>query len=254
MKIFNINPNRNIGRVLFIVEGLRTEFFILTKIFTKLFDYTCEKLDRENRYWKYASKTNPNSSVFVINPEESNLSHIDSSNQYLDTLFATLIEKYGFPVDKAAIFYIFDRDPNSTKHSIVLELLNKLQNSRDNEMERQGLLLLSYPSLESYTLSNFIPDSCQYQFKLGSDLKKYLDQEKIYQNKINQGSIIKATHEMFNYFDKESITFESLDNFGETNLQIFNVQEDFYQKKKAYRLLSLLSVAFLDLGLIEIID
>ncbi|MFA6013202.1 MAG: hypothetical protein WC799_24650 [Desulfobacteraceae bacterium] len=252
MKKFKINSNRSIGRVLFIVEGLRTEFYILKKIFAGLFDYTYEKLDRNNRYWKYTSKANPNSSVFAINPEESNLSHINSANEYLDNIFLSLIETYDFPVDKASIFYIFDRDPNSTKSSLTLELLNRLQNSRDNGMERQGLLLLSYPSIESYTASNFISESCGMSFQLGSELKKYLNHEKIIQNKIDHDSIIFATREMFNYFGKESIVFDSLDDFGKTNLQVFNVQEDFHQKNNAYRLLSLLSIAFLDLGLIEI--
>jgi hypothetical protein len=252
METFKINSTKSIGRVLFIVEGLKTEFFILKKIFVDLFDYTYEKRDRNDRYWKYTSRKNPNSSVFVINPEESNLSHIDSANEYLDNLYSTLIETYHFPVDKAAIFYIFDRDPNSTKHSLILELLNRLKNSRDNGLERQGLLLLSFPSIESYTASNFISGSCGLCFQLGSELKRYLDDKQIIHNKINHDSVIFAAREMFGYFEKEAIDFDGLDDFGKANLRIFNTQENFHQKNKTYRLLSLLSAAFIDLGLIEI--
>lgn len=37
----------------------------------------------------------------------------------------------------------------------VVELLKKFCNSRDNGYEMQGLLLLSYPSVESFIISCF---------------------------------------------------------------------------------------------------
>ncbi|WP_303797281.1 hypothetical protein [Ruminococcus flavefaciens] len=74
---------------------------------------------------------------------------------FLDNLFKELIEKYDFDIDNAAIFYIYDRDDRSnTDNAFIENLLSKLGNSRDNpDYGRQGLLLLSYPSIESFTLS-----------------------------------------------------------------------------------------------------
>ena len=37
-----LNKNKRIGKVLFIVEGEKTEFLILRKIFTSIFDYQLE--------------------------------------------------------------------------------------------------------------------------------------------------------------------------------------------------------------------
>lgn len=37
-----LNKNKRIGKVLFIVEGEKTEFLILRKIFTTIFDYQLE--------------------------------------------------------------------------------------------------------------------------------------------------------------------------------------------------------------------
>lgn len=43
-----------------------------------------------------------------------------------------------------------------------------------------------------------------------------------------------------------------LDDFFETNQKIINYQEENFNKNNGYKLLSLLCIAFIDLGLIEI--
>lgn len=222
-KVIFADNNKRIGKVLFIVEGIKTEINILHRIFTKIFDYQYEKLDRLDRYRPYNKKDNPLSSIFVINTEESNIKYIDDASGYLDNLFTKLINDYKFPVDKAAIFYIFDRDNYSnTNENLVVDLINRLGNSRESndEYDRQGLLLLSYPSIESFTASNYIKNSFN------------LEIEKAIKN----------------------IGIESydLDNFKDTNLKIYNYEENHYRKTKKYKLLSLLCAALLDLGLIAI--
>lgn len=169
--------NKRIGKVLFIVEGIKTEINILHKIFTNVFDYQYEKLDRLDRYRPYNKKENSTSSIFVINTEESNIKDIKDANGYLDDLFIKLINERNFPVDKATIFYIFDRDNKSnTDRTIIEELLYKLNNSTESneDFDRQGLLLLSYPSIESFTASNYIKDCFNIELETGNELKKYL--------------------------------------------------------------------------------
>lgn len=96
----------------------------------------------------------------MINAEESNIKFIDRDNEFLDNLFVELIENYDFDVDNAAIYYIFDRDNQSnTDAEFIRNLLTVLVNSRDNAYARQGMLLLSYPSIEAFTFSNFVDDS-----------------------------------------------------------------------------------------------
>lgn len=144
-----LNKDKSIGKVLFIVEGGKTEPYLLHRIFCNILDYQLETILRDKGYRKYNSKENATSQVFVINAEESNIKFIDRDNEFLDNLFAELIENYDFDVDNAAIYYIFDRDNQSnTDAGFIRNLLTVLVNSRDNAYARQGMLLLSYPSFD----------------------------------------------------------------------------------------------------------
>ena len=255
MSNIQINKNKKIGKVLFIVEGIKTEINILYKIFTNIFDYQYEKLDRLDKYKPYNKKDNPTSSIFVINTEESNIKDIKDANGYLDNLFIRLIDEYNFPVDKATIFYIFDRDNKSnTNPEIIEELLTKLSNSRESndDFDKPGLLLLSYPSIESFTTSNYIQNSFEIELETGTELKQYLHEQKVSYQNINDYTLKLAVEEMqkaLNIIDIEDI---DLDNFKDTNIKVFNYQEDYYSKFKKYRIFSLLCVALIDLGLISI--
>lgn len=110
--MIELNTKKSIGRVLFIVEGSRTEFVILRKIFCDILKYEyVEK--RRNQSDTFVSRNNSHSKVAVINTKESNITDITDSEQYLDNLFEMLNDKYDFPVDQSAIYYLFDRDPKS---------------------------------------------------------------------------------------------------------------------------------------------
>ena len=87
-----LNKDKSIGKVLYIVEGGKTEPYILHKLFTKVFDYQVEMIIRDKGYRKYNSKENATSQVFIINAEESNIQYIKKDNQFLNSLFAELIE------------------------------------------------------------------------------------------------------------------------------------------------------------------
>ncbi|RAU97141.1 hypothetical protein DQG13_19440 [Paenibacillus sp. YN15] len=253
MTTIHIHKDKNIGKILLVVEGERTEFYLLHKIFTQVFDYQYEKLDRMNRYQKYNDKDGIPSSIFVVNSEQSALSTVSNSNDYLDTLFERLIEEYKFPVDRAAIYYLFDRDVKSnTDARHIANLIRLLANARDNGMERQGLLLLSYPCIESFTASAFIDDVFDQEFELGKQLKQYLDMCKHNQSRLDEASLIHAVAEMSRAFAQLGIASYDLDHFSDTNLFIFERQELNYAANHKYRLLSLLCIMLLDLGLIEL--
>ena len=252
MKKLVINKDKNIGQVVFIVEGASTEFYILHKIFTKIFDYQYEAIKRNKPYKKYNSKVNPLSRVIVINTEESNIKFIDKDNDYLNNLFENLIDSYKLDINNAAIYYIFDRDVHSnTDSEFIRDLLSKLKNSRENDdYYMQGLLLLSYPAIESFTLSNFDDNSYKSEFETGDELKHHLHKQKMFQGRINEESIIKSV-EQFELAIKElGIDFYDIDDFFETNMDVFKYQEKFYAEHGKYKALSLLCVAFLDLQLI----
>ena len=101
-----LNKDKHIGRVLFIVEGSRTEFSILRQIFCNLLGYSyVEK--RRNRPTYFESSNDRFSKIGVINTQESNICDISENEDYLDEVFDTLCDQYQFPVDQSAIYYLF---------------------------------------------------------------------------------------------------------------------------------------------------
>lgn len=249
-----LNKDKSIGKVLYIVEGGKTEPYILHRLFTKVFDYQVEMIIRDKGYHKYNSKENATSQVFVINAEESNIKNIDKDNEFLDNLFGELIENYDFDIDNSAMFYLFDRDNQSNADpEMVKRLIASLTNSRENKNYlRQGLLLLSYPSIESFTLSNFSKDSFSEKFKVGDDLKTFLHEKNINHQNITDETFVSATEELFKAFSDMDIDNYDIDNFGDCNMDIFNYEETAFSQEELYRALSLVCISLIDLGLIEL--
>lgn len=251
-----INKDKSIGRVLFIVEGGKTEFTLLRRIFCNVlgYEYIEKRRDKANFF---RSRNISTSKIAVINTEASNISDICDENCYLDSVFETLISEYDFPVDKAAIYYIFDRDPKSNVDvPLIKKLISQLKNAYENEDGlRGGLLLLSYPCIESYVVANFIDDTHLIEFAIGEEAKAFVagKNTEIQYNKITEDTVKKAASEMMKYIEAEQITFD-IDDMGHTNSEVFEKQETRYSKNSTYKLVSLLSVALIDLGIIEIED
>lgn len=213
-----------------------------------------ERILRDKGYHKYNSKENPTSQVFVINAEESNIKYIAKDNEFLNNLFRELIENYDFDVDNAAIYYIFDRDSQSNTDTKFIEtLIDELGNARDNNgYNRQGMLLLSYPSIEAFTLSNFEKNSFEKKFKLGKDIKKYLHDNGYNQQHISDKTLLDATKELMVACEKMNVLELNVDEFQVCNKKIYNYEEYEYFESELYRILSLLCISFIDLGLLEI--
>lgn len=255
MKV-QLNKGKSIGKVLYIVEGDSTEPYILQKIFTEIFDYQVERILRKAGYSVLNSKEIRTSQVFVINTEQSNIKYIDKDNEYLNNLFRELIEEYDFDVDNAAIYYLFDRDYRSNKNPEFIKMMLKvLQNARENESyDRQGLLLLSYPAIESFTLANFKEDSFDEKFALGKILKRHLHEQKFNQSNITDETLMFAIEEVFKAFNKMKLTNYDIDAFGDCNCDIFDFEENAFAMEKVYNVLSLVGISLIDLGLVEVIE
>lgn len=253
--MFSIHPDKRIGKVLFIVEGSKTEFLLIHKIFCNLFHYTYieKKRNTPSSYIKYINGKDEFSEIAVINTEESNIKFISDPNKYLDSIFELLIDQYHFPIDQAAIYYIFDRDAESnTNPNLICNYIQTLKNPYENDdyMEA-GQLLLSYPSIESYIVSNFIDDTESLSYKLGSDVKHFIGQHKEIQlNKISESTLLHAAQEFLTFLSKQNMTCE-VDDFSETSLEVFQLQELLYNNNGTYLLFSMFTLALLQLGLIE---
>ncbi len=247
-----LNKDKHIGRVLFIVEGSHTEFSILRRIFCNLLGYSyIEK--RRNRPTYFTSAQDRFSQVAVINTQESNIRDISENESYLDDVFDALREQYQFPVDQSAIYYLFDRDPKSNTDSALIErYISSLADPYENEDGyKAGQLLLSYPSIESYIISNFKDDAAALRFPLGRDAKAYVGANNdIQTNKISEETLIHAAHEFLKYLEQEQIAFD-IDAFQPASKTIFSKQEAEYLSGAGFRVFSMMTLAFLQMGILE---
>lgn len=244
--------NKRIGKILFIVEGGKHEFSLIKKIFCDILGYKrIEK--RRTKATYYVSKTDSHSIVAVINTKTSNIESINEK-KYLDTIYTELIEQYSFDVTNAAIYYIFDRDSESnTNVELILKLIKTLKNSRENEDNMMGgMLILSYPSIEAFEVSNFVDDTYKIKARLGADVKELIaeNSKKISINKINEETLIHACTELKKYMETRKIKFD-IDDYLEINMNTFREEEGYYKKNNTYFLLSLMSCVLLDLGILR---
>lgn len=248
-----LNKNKPIGRVLFIVEGSQNEFSILRRIFCNLLGYSyIEK--RRNKPSYFMSQLDSFSRVAVINTRESNIRDISENETYLDDVFNVLREQYHFPVEQSAIYYLFDRDPMSNTDSDLIEkYILSLANPYDNENGyKAGQLLLSYPSIESFVISNFKDNTSNLRFNLGKDAKSYIGENTYIQtNKISEKTLIKAANEFLNYLENEHIEFD-IDEFSRASHTVFKKQETEYLSGAGFRVFSMLTLAFLQMGILEL--
>lgn len=247
------NREKHIGRVLFIVEGSHTEFSILRQIFCNLLEYSyIEK--RRNRLTYFTSIRDRFSQVAVINTRESNIRDISENEAYLEDVFDVLRERYQFPVDQSAIYYLFDRDPKSNTNSLLIKkYICTLANPYDNDDGyKAGQLLLSYPSIESYIISNFKDETSTLRFQFGKDAKAYIGTNtEIQINKISEKTLLKAVSEFLKYLEGEQITFD-IDDFSKASYTVFTKQEMEYLSGSGFRIFSMLTLAFLQMGIIEL--
>lgn len=249
-----VNKEKRIGRVLFIVEGSRYEFSLLQKIFVGVFQY--EYLEkRRSRPARFISGTDKFSRIAVVNTRESNIKDITENEQFLDDVFEMLLKEYDYPVDQSAIYYLFDRDPESNNDSEqIRNYISILRNPYENDgFWRAGQLLLSYPSVESYTITAFDDKSDNLRFMLGKEAKQYIaGHTDIQLNKVDENALIKAAEYFLKYIDDMGVTLD-LDEFEGTSMAIFNQQDIDYCKEEGFRLFSMLTLSLLQLGLTEMI-
>ncbi len=265
--MIEINKDKHIGDVIFIVEGEKTEINLLKHIFTKIFNYKFISKVRNGKvtenisYFQGVDK----SCIVVVNTKTSAINSVlktdENGNIELDDFSEQLIYEltlnYNIQINKSAVFYLFDRDPKlNTNISEITNIMELLKNPYENENNLEGgLFLISYPAFESFITSNFENECCNTNFYLGKDLKNYNTSNKYMHNKITEDTLKKATENFLSYLNIENISFDNdldLDDFSKVNVEILNKQEKYCITNKGYRLVSLFIIVFLNLGLIKI--
>jgi len=249
---FNIIKEKEIGSVLYIVEGAKREFTILRTVFNKILGYKeIYGASRNGRnYYTYQKEEKSNSKIYIINTENSNIGTIIDENNFVERQLKEIKQsQFDFDYENIPIYYLFDCD-RKEDYEIIEKLLHSFNNSREPDMENQynsigGLLLLSYPSIESFIISNYEKDI--YNLKI-VDIKQYISNKKYNDNQLNMETLNNAFVEMIRTIMELDIVEFDIDNFKDTNEDIFAKEI----KEKKNILLSLLLMSFIDLGIIEI--
>ncbi len=266
-KHLKINTKKNIGTVIIIVEGEKDEFDLFKQIFVNILNYKYIERKRKYKTFKtydeFVMKGNENSRVIVLNAYNSNINTLDRNKDYLDKLYIDLYNELGIDVKNKSIYFIWDRDSKSNNYNDVKGLISKLGSANDNDTEMNGLLLLSYPAIQSYIISCYDEkteclkdiDLKEYIKKKGykvSNPNKYQNNKQGSNEEIDKAKIIKATKVMLKRLEEMHIDFKEtdLDNFSDISLKIFNKEENFYDNHKAYKMLSLISIMLIDLQII----
>lgn len=256
-KKFKLNKDKNIGSVLYIVEGERREINLLGYIFKDILKYDeVIGIDRTgNERIKYISKENKNSKVFIINSEQSNIQSI-ANTEFRDKQ-VKILKQYDdeFDYEDIPIYYIFDCDRINDKkviENIIKTYVNAREPSEENEYDSiGGMVLLSYPSIESFVISNFEEEMYKFHERFDfkeKTLKQYIGDNMYENHKMSIDTLSNAFLELINSLEKIDVSKINLDNTKEFNTEIFNYEQSVNNRY----MLSLLLISFVDLGIIEI--
>lgn len=249
--MLKINKNKRIGSVVFIVEGKNDEPKLLRDIFYKLLDYNIYRVDSLGNILKLVKKEDLYSRVAIVVNNKSQISSINSKNDYLDYVFRLLINN-NIDLYNSAIYYLFDRDYDSNKKEDIIELFEKFNNSRENDSyDLHGLLLLSYPCLEAFYLNG--NDDIK-QYSNGKDIKSHVRRNR-YRTNFNLEQLQCAVKEMLRVLNENiNCCFENkfLDDMSDFNKIVLNRQDNYHKEKQLYITLSMISISLIDLGIVEL--
>ena len=273
MKKYRIDKTKNIGNVIFVVEGGRpktggTELRLLKKIFADILEYEVQELRRGSEEF-IGHGQNPNFRVFALNLPKNQLTQL--TEDAMDELFCRLREEFHIKPEDCPIFYLYDRDVLSYKtNELRGNYVKKYTDPYGTDTGDQGQLLLSYPAIESYLLSCIKDNTVEVAFKLGQDAKVALtneistedcaDKTDIHLKTVDlvfsketekaEKRLIHSINEMDHGLEVLGIQSYDLDNLAPTLLEVYDYQQKKYKEEEVFSLLSLVGMALLELGVI----
>lgn len=273
MKKYKIDKTRNIGNVIFVVEGGRpetggTELRLLKKVFADILGYEVQELRRGSEEF-IGHGQNPNYRVFALNLPKNQLTQL--TEDALDELFCRLKEEFHIKPENCPIFYLYDRDVLSYKRNELRgKYVKKYTDPYGTDTGEQGQLLLSYPAIESYLLSCIKDNTVEMAFKLGTDAKATLTNEictedctekkdihlktvdLVFSNEMEkmENRLIHSINEMDNGLRKLGVQSYNLDDLAPTLLEVYDCQQQKYMEEDVFFMLSLVGMALLELGVI----
>lgn len=253
-KKYKIDKTRIIGNVIFVVEGGRpetggTELRLLKKIFADVLGYEVQELRRGTG--EFIGHGNKNKSrIFALNLPKNQLTQLTEDT--IDELFKRLKDEFRIKPEDCPIFFLYDRDYKSYKHNELRgRYVRRYTDPYANEKGDQGQLLLSYPSVESYLLSCVQEDVYKQKYFLGTDVKNEVGKIGFSEEEISKEEhILHAVSEMDKGLSALGYDAYELDSLGTTLLGVYEEQQKNIIECQKFSLLSLISMALLELGII----
>ncbi len=253
-KIYKIDKTKNIGNVIFVVEGGRsetsgTELRLLKSIFANILGYEVQELRRGCEEF-IGHGMNNSSRVFALNLPKNQLTQMNEDS--LDELFSRLKLEFNLKPEDCPVFYLYDRDYLSYKpNELRGKYVKKYTDPYANQTGDQGQLLLSYPSVESYLISCRQEEVFKQKYKLGKDVKPEVEKLNFTEENIStHEELIHATYEMNKGLNHFGIEDYNLDELAPTLLSVYDEQQKMIADEGKFSLLSLISMALLELGVI----
>ena len=277
MKKYKIDKTKNMGNVIFIVEGGRpetggTELRLLKKIFADILNYEVQELRRGSDEFIGYGK-NPQFRVFALNLPKNQLTQL--TEDALDLLFRRLREEFNIKPEDCPIFYLYDRDAKSYKRNeLRSRYVKKYTDPYSNEQGDQGQLLLSYPAIESFLLSCIKDNVFTSSALLGMDAKSMLTST-IYTDTISsktdlhlqtidtvfsddpptaENRLLHSVKEMDLGLNAMGISTYDLDHLAPVLMDVYDYQQKKYTEENLFSFFSLVGMAFLELGIIAEIE
>ena len=274
MKTYRIEKTKNVGNVIFVVEGGNsdtggTELRLLKKIFSDVLGYEVNELRRGSDEFICHGK-NPQYRVFALNLPKVQLTQLNEDA--LDALFVRLVEEFNIKPENCPIFYLYDRDVLSYhKNELRGKYVKRYTDPYGTDNGDQGQLLLSYPSIESFLVSCIEKETYKIACKLGQDAKNILGEklksednnDKAYdrfnavegvftdvQTEVEK-RLIHSVNEMDIGLETSGISSYDLDDLAPTLLAVYDFQQEKYNREDCFSFLSLVAMAFLELAVCQ---
>ena len=242
--MIKINKNKVIGEVIFVVEGRVDEANIIRDIFINLLGYKeIYYANDDASIKKFKHHTLNMNKVLIVTHDYPQISNL---NNAIDEVLKNLI-KNEIDYENMAMYFIYDRDRESNTTTETEKSILNFKNSRNNDgFLTNGMLLLSYPSIESIY---FNQKNLDKKFESGTQIKKHIDKS----FKIEDLSkLTKNCIEIIKNLTNHELIITDVDDFSNLNLSIYKKEEENFKFNKLYVTLSLLMIAFIDLGIIEL--